>query len=523
MVEWSRAAKGQAAQRNGAAATRKTNRISEIMNIKRILLITVIIAIAGVLQAQDERPTFEDYLKAKQQGFGKYQQQKESDFNSFRKQANEQYSAKMAEAWQLFDMEPPTEEPKMPGPDHPLYRDDEAVLPSLPVKPSGTLKPILPENKVVEPRPQPKIDSPLNPDDAWFHFNYHHTPCKVRLDNRLKFTLSNIEEPEVAETWRKLSGEASNVLVEDCFRLVNEMHLCDWAAVGVFKALSDAFLGDNTNESILMQMYLLVQSGYKVRIGRKGNSLVLLVPFDEKVYGYSYYKKDGLEYYDITHNKSKSGCYIFDMVFPKEKLVSLHCSTMPDFANDPVVSRPFSTKRYPDMNVAVTLNRNLLEFYGTYPHCRWDNYVYAGLSDCVKQSLYPTLQKAIEGKKVQEAADMLLNFMHFAFDYKTDDDQFGYERPFFADELFSFPYNDCEDRAILYSILVRDLLGIDALLLEYPNHLSTAICLPGDVKGFYLDFHGQRYVLCDPTYIGSHIGDLAEPYRAVQPMIIELK
>ena len=50
---------------------------------------------------------------------------------------------------------------------------------------------------------------------------------------------------------------------------------------------------------------------------------------------------------------------------------------------------------------------------------------------------------AIQGKKQSEAANILINFVQTAFDYKTDGDQFGYEKPFFVDELFYYPYSDC--------------------------------------------------------------------------------
>jgi hypothetical protein len=175
------------------------------------------------------------------------------------------------------------------------------------------------------------------------------------------------------------------------------------------------------------------------------------------------------------------------------------------------------------MSVQVAVNRNVMDFMDSYPHCRHDNYVYMGLSESTKQAIYPVMRKAIEGKSLSVAADMLLNFMHTAFNYQSDIQQFGRERPFFGDESFWFLYNDCEDRAILYSILVRDLLGIDAVLLEYPGHMSTAIALPMEVRGNYLIIEGKRYLLCDPTYIGSHIGEVPEKYQSVNPKVIIIK
>ena len=493
------------------------------MKIKGILLIVAIMATVGVAYAQDDRPTFEEYLKSKQQGFNQYQKQKEDDFNAFRQQANAQFSAKMAEAWKLFNMEPPKEDPIIPDPDQPLVSDDKPVIPSLPVKPSGVIAPIPNEPHKPQQRPSPTLPEIPQPSVNMFTFNFFNTSCKVRLDNSLKFRLSNVDEESVSAVWQRLSGKASDALVEDCFRLIDEMQLCDWAAISLFKALGDAWLGKDSNEAVLMQMYLITQTGYKARIGRKGDNLVVLLAFDGQVFRLPYYKIDGVEFYNITEKKNDKGCYIFNMSFPSEQTASLRPRHLPALAESKVGSKTFSAKHYLEMTVKLSVNQNLMDFYATYPHCRWDNYVYAGLSENIKAVLYPVLRKAINGKSVPEAADRLLHFMHTAFNYKTDYQQFGYERSLFGDESFFHPYNDCEDRAILYSILVRDLLGVDVLLLEYSDHISTAVCFPAKVEGSYLEMDGKQYLLCDPTYIGSHIGQVAEPYRNVQPSVIKIQ
>ena len=46
------------------------------------------------------------------------------------------------------------------------------------------------------------------------------------------------------------------------------------------------------------------------------------------------------------------------------------------------------------------------------------------------------LRKGIEGKSQIEAANRIINFVQTAFEYKTDQDQFGYERSLFGDETF---------------------------------------------------------------------------------------
>ena len=69
-----------------------------------------------------------------------------------------------------------------------------------------------------------------------------------------------------------------------------------------------------------------------------------------------------------------------------------------------------------------------------------------------------------------------------------------------------YPYCDCEDRSILFSRIVRDLMGLEVILLYYPGHLATAVCFTEDVSGDYLVVNGKRYVVCDPTFINANVG-----------------
>jgi hypothetical protein len=105
-----------------------------------------------------------------------------------------------------------------------------------------------------------------------------------------------------------------------------------------------------------------------------------------------------------------------------------------------------------------------------------------------------------------DAVQQILWWVQTGLEYGYDDQIWGYDRAFFGEESIYYPYCDCEDRAILMSHLVRDLLGLDVCLVYYPGHLATAIHFANDVKGDYLVLNGVRYTVCDPTYIGATIG-----------------
>lgn len=82
----------------------------------------------------------------------------------------------------------------------------------------------------------------------------------------------------------------------------------------------------------------------------------------------------------------------------------------------------------------------------------------------------------------------------------------GQDRAFFAEETLYYPYCDCEDRSILFSRLVRDLVGLDVALVYYPGHLATAVRFNEAVEGEGLIINGDKFIVCDPTYIGAPVG-----------------
>ena len=101
----------------------------------------------------------------------------------------------------------------------------------------------------------------------------------------------------------------------------------------------------------------------------------------------------------------------------------------------------------------------------------------------------------MDGKSYPEAADILLDFVQSAFVYEYDDKVWGDDRAFFAEESLFYPYCDCEDRSILFSRLVRNLLGLDVILVYYPSHFATAVKFEEPVKGDYILKEGFYGVL----------------------------
>ena len=462
---------------------------------------------------------FEAYKQQQQQQqFNAYSKQQKEDFEAYRTKLNAEYAEYMRKAWTKFSSNAAKPVPSRPEPPRPVVKktDEKPEYRTLPM--GKVVSPVTPTKPILPAVPLPEV----KPATAAFPFMYYGTPCSVSLTDAHKYRLQGTSEEQVADAWTLLSDDKYLPLLAECSNYRKKLNLCDWGYVRLIQVMTDSFFSTtNHNEAVLLQMYLLVQSGYKVRIARTDNRLVLLLPIEQEVYNYSYLTIDGTPYYIMDDNSRGKSFYVYNRSFPQERGLSLYIASVPNLKVKNGVQRTLTDGKL--TKVAVTVNQNLIDFYDDYPrNAQWNFYSTASLSSKAKSALYPKLRQAIEGKSKAEAANVLLHFVQNAFEYQTDDVQFGVERPLFADEMLYYPYCDCEDRSIFYSILVRDLLGLDVVLLNYPHHLATAVRFVDEIAGDHIILSGKKYTICDPTYIGASIGEAMPNCRNEQATIIKI-
>lgn len=463
--------------------------------MKKIVLSLFAAALFGICSGQQPDPNLE-YEAFKRRALREYA--------DFRAKANADYAEFVRRAWKWVESEPVDSIPSPDPPTPPVFDPDNHPETPRPL-PFDNVTPR--RTPVVRPVPVDPIPDPVDPVAERVTFDFFGASCSVRVDRNSVVRLNDNSGNGISSAWKALSDDRFNAMLQDCLHLRDELHLCDWGYFQLCKRLAAALYGvDDTDDNVLLQAYLLAQSGYKMRLARADGKLYLLLSSDVLVYGRMYTELDGTRYYFFDSSYPGGHFHVCDFPFPGEQMFSLYLQEFPALPDSEVFCRELTATGYPDIRIPFCPNQNLMEFFNTYPYCRWDVHALASLSDKAKQALYPVLQRHIAGKSVPDAANLLINFVQTAFRYQTDQEQFGYERPLFGDETLNYPYSDCEDRAILYSVLVRDLLGLDVILLCYPKHLATAVCFPEPVEGDYVQFEGRRYIVCDPTYVGADIG-----------------
>lgn len=527
--------------------------------MKKLLSILAFVATAAVLPAQS---SFKDDFEA-------FKRQAKQDYDDFRKRANAEYTEFLRKAWEEFaafggdtlprEKElppvvyvPPTPEVKpdttpVVQPDTtPVVQPKDTIVERLPqeeidpihggkgglttVKVPVVIPPItLPDTEpkrlpyediltIPNPTPQPQPISPIKEIPAppqveipTMTVQLYGTGLKLRKPSGKLMRLKSVKENAIADAWAELSGDEYNNMLFDLLQIRKGMQLCDWAYLELLEKAAEAVYGKATNEAILLKAYLYSQSGYKMRLASNDSGrLFMLVASKYIIFGQNYFVLDGERYYQI--GTKENSLNISSAQMKNEKALSLRINKE-QLLKDNLAEERTLTSRF-GITATCQVNQNIVDFYNKYPSAafgddfgtRWALLANTPLDANIKKSLYPQLQEQIKDLEVEDKVNVLLNFVQTAFVYEYDDVVWGEDRAFFAAETLYYPYCDCEDRSILFTRLVRDLVGLDAVLIYYPGHLASAVSIPNFMKGDYLQVDGKRYTICDPTYINAPVG-----------------
>ena len=466
-------------------------------------------------QENDADESFDDFMGDLNANFDDFNQSMQQDFENFRNQINEAYANFLREAWKQFDADAPIPQPKekdvppviKPQEDKPQPRPREDRV--LPIKPVVvTIPKAEPQPEPIEPiEEQPKGDA-----TQYVDFTVFGTQCRIRFGDEERFRLPAVNKDAIADLWVRLATPAYNNTLHDCLQLRRDHQFSDWAYLHLLDSASQACLG-KSNEATLLMAYLYCQSGYKMRMGIADNRLFMLFGSKHVLFNRSYYTIGDCYYYPYGGNAEK--LYICEVPFPQEQPLSMLLPQEQRFDYEASAPRSLKSAAFPKVLVEATVNKKALSFYASYPpsminenqQTLWAMYANMPMPKAISQTFMAAMKEKIAGLSQLEAMERLLNFVQTAFVYEYDDKVWGYDRAFFPEETLYYPYCDCEDRSILLSRMVRDLLGLRCVLIHYPGHLAMAVQFTDDVNGDCIMLQGEKFTVCDPTYIGAHVGE----------------
>ncbi|MEI6751733.1 MAG: hypothetical protein WCK78_01065 [Paludibacter sp.] len=510
------------------------------MRTWNLYFITMFIFIISGLSAQ----TFEEYQKNEQtkvQNFNKEQneglarlQKEYADYVLKRDKEWTDYLLKEWENYQVFSGKKLKEKPKPQN--IPVFNPPAIVsgkTPTVKIDPLSVevqaLKPAaLPKTVVTEPIPQPvePIRKPAEkqPNMSIVGFSFYGRNIEIPYDGAMeKYTLQTIDQIGIGGFWEKISTTNYTPAIEQLLQTKSDMNINDFGYFMIVQQFAKKLYPKNENTARLLSWFILVRSGYGVRVAYQNSEIALLIPTLQQVYATSFLTLNGLNYYIFP--KLQSGNYFtYDKDYQAAgRAFDFNISSPVSFSGkkvDKTLSFTFEDKPY---DIHISYDPDLVNFYKDYPLVDYSVNLNAAASVQAKESLAAAFKPLVAGLTEEKAVNLILHFVQTAFQYKTDDEQFGKEKFDFVDEIFYYPYSDCDDRDVLFTYLVREVLGLKVIGLEYPEHVAAAVGFTAPVMGDYLVYKNSKFVISDPTYVNAPVGLTMPQYKTASPQILDIK
>ena len=366
--------------------------------------------------------------------------------------------------------------------------------------------------------------------------NFYGKKLDFNVDNKLRLKNTGVKENEVANYFKemsKMSKETSD-LWKQIDNYVNTMGLNEWGYFCILRSLSEAIFSDIDN-SVLFNFYMLRnEGGFKVKIarGKDSNKLTLLAVIDnsKEVYSYTFFRfnegdSSNLKYYSIYGGgNANESIYTYNNDEQNADLKQIGL----DFYNTLNMGqcdakRELSIEKIND-KIELPYNSAHIAYLNDVPMTVFPIYFASPISIEAQKVFNEKLSEIKQEYTSVQFIDIILNFVQTAFEYKTDDQQFGYEKYFYPEEVIAYPYSDCEDRSALFAWIVTTYTDAKVIGLQYEGHLATAVYFGEDVNinGDAFSYAGKKYYVCDPTYINASIGMTMPQFKDKMPKLVKM-
>lgn len=498
--------------------------------MKAKVYLVIVFAIAYFAQLSGQ--TFEEYkqqrksemdaMKQKQQEF---MNERQNEFDEYVKQKDAEFAAFLNKHWEEYNILKGVAPPAIPKPpdipDFTAEPEREEGWEKIPV-----LQPTLemPSAKVDEI----KVPLILKSDEESFeksaiNIKFFGIPLSIDYDARIKLNIpSKIDEASISSYWKEMSNTNYNSLIGQFQEYKNLMNLNSYAYYLMLQNFTETIYPESETGADLMLWALMNRSGYKSRLAYYDNKVCLLLPSHYTIYSRNFMESGGLNYY-LMKDIGSNSLYTYDKDYPDaNQLIDFSVKSPFNFPTK-IYSKPFNfTYKGTPYTLNVNYNQYLINFYKDYPQVDLNIYFDAAVSSETKESLIEGLKPLIINLSETEAVNLLLKFVQTSFSYQVDEAQFQKEKFFFPEEVFYYPYSDCEDRSVLFAYLVKELLNLKVVGIEYPGHIATAVKLNGEAEGDYFMYKGEKYIMADPTYENAPLGMTMPDYKGAEGKIVEL-
>lgn len=481
---------------------------------KSILVATLI----SFVSAND----YQDWLKSQNQEYTMYKKSMDEEFSDMLKKDWEAFQAMSSPS--PYTKPKPTIVPKVKAP---------VVVPQKEIKKSPKIKvekivkkPLIQKPLTKKETIVKKVTPKINKDFSLVNFDFYSNKISVSYDKKSFFYLGKIDKTTISTIWDTLSKTKYKELLSQINEKSEQLNLNDWAKYQFIHKLGKEIYKDE-NAANLFTWFILVKMNYDTKVGYNANKIYLLSTMQHSLYQVSFFTLSKKKYYILTPNGrvgNVGSIFTYAGDYPKaQEKLSFAINKEIKFYNN-LVTKDLSFKyNHKQYTINTQYSKDLVDFYKTFPQSDYKVYFKTQNSTPLSNSILTKLAPLVEGKSEIEAVNLLLRFVQTSFAYKTDQKQFDYEKVMFPEETIFYPYSDCEDRSIMFSYLVRNLLKLDVVGVKYKDHLATAVAFSSQVSGSAFRYKNKKYTISDPTYINANAGMAMPQYKNSNFEVISLR
>lgn len=335
-------------------------------------------------------------------------------------------------------------------------------------------------------------------------FNFYGKDVQIRFDTSRRVSVkvgTGGEMVKCLEWLNDVTFETS----EDCQRIKKEMNLSDWAYVQLLDKLASTSLG-KTNEAVLFMAWMMDMSEYNVGLCKKNPGLQLMYLTDAKLTDYHPMESFGKIFYAYA-NPSMASFKGYERLSTTGNPVSFKKFGDQKFGVEPMDPVTVTSKKNASFSFTFSYNKHMVDFWKSIPNHlynndplqRWVIIAQTPLEQYLKDTLVKAMKQKVTGMSQQEAIQQMMWWVQTGFEDVDDN-----------------------EKNVILSRLVRDVLGLKVAFICYPQNTAIAVSITdADVRGAYVVRSGRHYVLCDASYEGALVGQ-ENPARKGQKKILTL-
>ena len=346
-----------------------------------------------------------------------------------------------------------------------------------------------------EPVPDKAIEFPFYTENI----KIPYAPELV-INHRVK-----LEEEEIVQFYRSMERAPYQSVLSGLRTAKHQYQLNDWLLYElVEKTVDKIFVNKGASYKVLATWFLMSKLHYDTRLAFLGKTAFLYVKTLDNIYETPMIEEEGSRYFGLTElqykrTKRSKAIYLLNFIAtPNGKPFSLAFNRLPAIKSD-IQQKDFSFQwRDQRYKITAEVDKTLVEIMRKYPIIDESGYIKVPFSNHLKNSLVRQLKTIIEDKPIRLQLEILSSFTRSAFKYKADEAYFGRSKPMIREEVFHYPYSDCEDRSAVFYGLVEELLDLPMLVIAFSDHLTIAVGLKESI-GTPIRHKGKNYYICDPT------------------------